>query len=54
VIPAASSAVLHEGIPGSTIKVIEGAGHLFFVERPEESRRLLDDFLGTDRGDTPI
>lgn len=45
VIPAASSDVLRDGIPGSELRVIEGTGHLFFVERPAESLRLLDAFL---------
>ena len=45
VIPGASSEVLHERIPGSRLEVVAGAGHLFFLERPEESMRLLEDFL---------
>jgi pimeloyl-ACP methyl ester carboxylesterase len=45
VIPGASSDVLHERIPGSRLEVVAGTGHLFFLERPEESVRLLEDFL---------
>jgi 3-oxoadipate enol-lactonase len=45
VIPAASSEVLHARIPGSRLEVVPGAGHLFFLERPEESLRLVEDFL---------
>jgi len=45
VIPGASSDGLHERIPGSRLEMIAGAGHLFFLERPEESLRLLEDFL---------
>jgi pimeloyl-ACP methyl ester carboxylesterase len=45
VIPAASSDVLSERIRGSRLAVIAGAGHLFFLERPEESVRLLEEFL---------
>jgi pimeloyl-ACP methyl ester carboxylesterase len=45
VIPSASSEVLHERIPESRLEVVAGAGHLFFLERPEESVRLLEDFL---------
>jgi 3-oxoadipate enol-lactonase len=45
VIPGASSEVLHERIPGSRLEVVRGAGHLFFLERPEESLRLLEEFL---------
>jgi 3-oxoadipate enol-lactonase len=45
VIPGASSEVLQERIPGARLEVVLGAGHLFFLERPEESLRLLEDFL---------
>ncbi len=45
VIPGASSEVLAERIPDARLEVIAGAGHLFFLERPEETLRLLEDFL---------
>ena len=45
VIPGASSDALHERIRGSRREVVPGAGHLFFLERPEETLRLLEDFL---------
>ena len=45
VIPGASSHVLHERIPGSRLEVIPGAGHLFFLERPDESLRAIETFV---------
>jgi 3-oxoadipate enol-lactonase len=45
VIPAPSSEVLRDGIPGSTMRVIDGAGHLFFIEKPDQSLQLLETFL---------
>jgi 3-oxoadipate enol-lactonase len=45
VIPAASSDVLHERIPASILHVVRGAGHLFFLERPDETVRALETFL---------
>ncbi len=33
-------------IPGAALSVIAGSGHLFFLERPEETLELLDEFLG--------
>jgi pimeloyl-ACP methyl ester carboxylesterase len=44
VIPAASSHVLHERIPDSLLYVVAGAGHLFFLERPDESLRAIETF----------
>lgn len=45
IVPAANSDLLHRGIPGSKIHSIEGAGHLFFWEAPEESAEAPGDFL---------
>jgi pimeloyl-ACP methyl ester carboxylesterase len=45
VIPGASSEVMRERIPGSRLEVVAGAGHLFFLEQPEATLRLLDEFL---------
>jgi pimeloyl-ACP methyl ester carboxylesterase len=45
VIPAASSELLRERIPGARLEVIPGAGHLFFIEKPTETLALLEDFL---------
>jgi len=46
VIPAASSEVLRDRIPGSRLEVVAGTGHLFFLERPDDSLTLLREFLG--------
>jgi 3-oxoadipate enol-lactonase len=45
VIPAASSDVLHERIPDSHLHVVAGAGHLFFLEQPDETLRALETFV---------
>jgi pimeloyl-ACP methyl ester carboxylesterase len=45
VIGAAASEVLAERIPDSVLHVVRGAGHLFFLERPEESLRAIETFL---------
>jgi pimeloyl-ACP methyl ester carboxylesterase len=45
VIPGESSDVLHERIPGSRLEVINGTGHLFFIEQPDATLLLLESFL---------
>ena len=45
VIPAAASDVLHERIRDSILYVVADAGHLFFLEQPEESLRALETFV---------
>ncbi len=44
-IPAENGRVLHEGINGSQLAIIPGVGHVFFWEKPEESARLIVEFL---------
>jgi pimeloyl-ACP methyl ester carboxylesterase len=44
-IPAKSSDVLAKRIPAARLEVIPAAGHLFFVEQPEATQRLLEAFL---------
>jgi 3-oxoadipate enol-lactonase len=43
--PRADSEVMHREIRGSRLEVIEGAGHVSNLERPEEFNRLLRSFL---------
>jgi pimeloyl-ACP methyl ester carboxylesterase len=45
VIPGESSDVLQERIPNARLQVIESAGHLFFIERPQQTIELLESFL---------
>jgi len=45
VIPGESSELLRERIPGARLETIAGAGHLFFIERPERTLRALEAFL---------
>lgn len=40
-IPVANAHVLAAGIPGARLEILEGAGHLFFWERPERSAELV-------------
>ena len=45
VVPPQNSRILSEKIPGACLAEIEGAGHVFFVERPEATLRELLSFL---------
>ena len=44
--PPAEARIIHEGIRGSTLHVLETCGHLPALERPEESTALLRGWLG--------
>jgi 3-oxoadipate enol-lactonase len=46
IIPGANSEVLADRIPNAQLEVIAAAGHLFFLERTDETARILDAFLG--------
>lgn len=46
-IPVAEARVMHERVPGSTLAIIPGAGHLPNLERPMEFDAALRDFLDT-------
>lgn len=38
---------IHEGIPGSGLEILQGAGHLANVERPAAFNTVVSEFLGT-------
>jgi len=44
-IPVQNAYILHERIPGSRLHIIEGAGHVYFWERPREAAQAVIDFL---------
>jgi pimeloyl-ACP methyl ester carboxylesterase len=44
-VPPENTRLLAEGIPGAEHYVVEGAGHGFFFEKPEEVNRVLIDFF---------
>jgi 3-oxoadipate enol-lactonase len=43
--PPDNSRLLAEGIPGAELYMVEGAGHSFFFEKPNEVNRVLIDFF---------
>ena len=45
--PAENSRLLAEGIEGAEQYLVEGAGHSFFFEKPDEVNRVLIDFFST-------
>jgi len=45
IIPGESSKLLAERIPNAELRTIGGSGHLFFLERPDETIEILSDFL---------
>ena len=47
--PPENARLLARGISGAQQYVVEGAGHSFFFERPEEVNRVLIDFFGRQR-----
>lgn len=44
-VPLSETAMIHESIPGAEKVIIDGARHLFGIEKPEETNRALRDFL---------
>jgi len=49
IIPCESSKLLVERIPNAELRTIAGAGHLFLLERPDETVEILGGFLGRGR-----
>jgi pimeloyl-ACP methyl ester carboxylesterase len=45
IIPAENSEILCERIPRARLEVIDGSGHLFFIEAPERTLDVLDSFF---------
>jgi 3-oxoadipate enol-lactonase len=47
VTPPKEARAMHEGIPGSRLEVIPGAGHLSNMERPAAFNAAMSDFVGS-------
>ena len=45
-IPPENGLILAEKIPGAELRIIEGAGHLFWISHPEETVVAVVEFLG--------
>ncbi len=45
--PPENSRLLVEGIRGARLHLVQGAGHMFFLERADEVNQVLLDFFGT-------
>ena len=44
-IPPQNSELMAREIPGAKLVMMEGAGHCFFVERAEETNKIIRDFI---------
>lgn len=47
--PVKYSEYLRDHIPDATLRVIEGAGHMVMLERPEQLNRAIQEFLASGR-----
>ena len=45
-VPPANARALAEAVPGARLRIVEGAGHLVFIERAAEVNREVLAFLG--------
>ena len=43
--PPANARLLAEGIPGAELYIVAGTSHSFFQEKPEETNRVIAEFL---------
>ena len=48
-VPPANAHALAEAVPGASLLVLEGAGHLLFIERAAEVNREVLAFLGGEQ-----
>lgn len=48
VVPYQNGEMLHEKIPCSSFEIIDNAGHVFFMEQPKETNKLIIDFLSEE------
>ena len=44
-VPPENSRILADRIPGAELRILEGGGHIFFLEQPEATSRALLDFF---------
>jgi pimeloyl-ACP methyl ester carboxylesterase len=44
-VPPANGDQVHAAIPGSRMQTLEGLGHMFFWEKPQESAQIVTEFL---------
>jgi pimeloyl-ACP methyl ester carboxylesterase len=49
IVPWKNAEILHQGIRGSKLHILKGAGHMFFWEAPEESVRVPADFIASTK-----
>jgi poly(3-hydroxyoctanoate) depolymerase len=49
IVPAVNARILARRIPDSRLEIVRGGGHLFLLERPAESARLIAGFLEANR-----
>ncbi|MFH1435166.1 MAG: alpha/beta hydrolase [Pseudomonadota bacterium] len=47
IVPVQRAHDLHAALRNSTVEILEGAGHLFFIEQPERTAGLMVDFLAS-------